>query len=88
MTELLATAGYDMIGIDNAEDMLEIAIISLKCSLRDDFDEFKEFFELRSWEPKTVESSENEEAAESSDEPVADNQTADLPAIDEGESKE
>ena len=26
MTELLATSGYDMIGIDNAEDMLEIAI--------------------------------------------------------------
>ena len=25
MTELLATSGYDMIGIDNAEDMLEIA---------------------------------------------------------------
>ena len=70
------------------EDMLEIAIISLKCSLRDDFDEFKEFFELRSWEPKTVESSENEEVVESSDEPVADNQTADLTAIDEGESKE
>ena len=70
------------------EDMLEIAIISLKCSLRDDFDAFKEFFELRSWEPKTVESSENEEVVESSDEPVADKQTADLPAIDEGESKE
>lgn len=26
MTELLASAGYDMIGIDNAEEMLEIAI--------------------------------------------------------------
>ena len=26
MTELLATAGYDMIGIDNAEEMLEIAM--------------------------------------------------------------
>ena len=26
MTELLATSGYDMIGIDNAEDMLEIAM--------------------------------------------------------------
>ena len=26
MTELLAASGYDMIGIDNAEDMLEIAM--------------------------------------------------------------
>ena len=26
MTELLAQAGYDMIGIDNAEEMLEIAM--------------------------------------------------------------
>jgi 2-polyprenyl-3-methyl-5-hydroxy-6-metoxy-1,4-benzoquinol methylase len=26
MTELLAKAGYDMIGIDNAEDMLDIAM--------------------------------------------------------------
>ena len=26
MTELLAGAGYDMIGIDNAEEMLEIAM--------------------------------------------------------------
>lgn len=26
MTELLATAGYDMIGVDNAEEMLEIAM--------------------------------------------------------------
>jgi hypothetical protein len=32
------------------EDMLEIAIISLKCALRDDFPEFKEFFDERSWE--------------------------------------
>lgn len=26
MTEILAEAGYDMIGVDNAEDMLEIAM--------------------------------------------------------------
>lgn len=34
------------------EDMLEIAIISLKCALRDEYPEFKEFYELRAWEPK------------------------------------
>ena len=26
MTEMLASSGYDMIGVDNAEEMLEIAI--------------------------------------------------------------
>jgi hypothetical protein len=56
------------------EDMLEIAIISLKCALRDDFPEFKEFYELRPWEPKisaeeaeAVCESETEESAEESD---------------------
>ena len=34
------------------EDMLEIAIISIKCALRDDFDEFKEFYELEGWVAK------------------------------------
>ena len=43
------------------EDMLEVAIISIKCALRDDFPEFKEYYENREWEPKkeiTEESSE------------------------------
>ena len=44
-------------------DMLEIAIISTKCSLRDEFPEFMEFWNERSWEPKTEEASE-ENAAE------------------------
>lgn len=48
------------------EDMLEIAIISLKCSLRDDFDEFKEFFELRSWEKKESEEG-NTESSDGTD---------------------
>ena len=47
------------------DDMLEIAIISLKCALRDDFPEFKEFYELRGWEPK--EETEPAEAEDSSD---------------------
>ena len=34
-------------------DMLEIAIISIKCALRDEFPEFKEFYENRGWEKKT-----------------------------------
>lgn len=34
------------------EDMLEIAIISIKCALRDDYPEFAEFYEARGWEKK------------------------------------
>ena len=31
-------------------DMLEVAIVSTKCALRDDFPEFKEYFDARAWE--------------------------------------
>ena len=34
------------------EDMLEVAIISLKCALRDEYPEFREFYESRAWEAK------------------------------------
>ena len=44
-------------------DMLEIAIISTKCALRDEFDEFMEFWSEKSWEKKE-EASENEESTE------------------------
>ena len=33
-------------------EMLEVAIVSIKCALRDDYPEFKEFFEERGWEKK------------------------------------
>ena len=33
-------------------EMLEVAIVSIKCALRDDYPEFKEFFEERGWEEK------------------------------------
>ena len=39
------------------EDMLEVAITSLKCALRDDFPEFREFYESRGWEPPVKEES-------------------------------
>jgi hypothetical protein len=35
-------------------DMLEVAIVSIKCALRDDFPEFSEFYNERAWE-KTAE---------------------------------
>ncbi len=50
------------------EDMLEVAIISIKCALRDDFPEFREFWEQRPWEQKTEDAEAREgdaEAAES-----------------------
>ena len=34
-------------------DMLEIAIVSTKCALRDEFPEFMQFWNERGWEPKT-----------------------------------
>lgn len=33
------------------EGMLEVAITSLKCALRDDYPEFKEFYDAKPWEP-------------------------------------
>ena len=50
------------------EDMLEIAITSLKCALRDEFPEFKEFYESRGWEKKETA---EEESSEAADEPEA-----------------
>ncbi len=48
------------------EDMLEVAIISIKCALRDDFPEFREFYEKREWEPAAVEE-DTEDSAEASE---------------------
>ena len=50
------------------EDMLEIAITSLKCALRDEFPEFLEFYESRGWEKKETA---EEESSEASDEAEA-----------------
>jgi hypothetical protein len=36
------------------EGMLEVAITSLKCALRDDYPEFMEFYQDRPWEPKEI----------------------------------
>ena len=69
------------------EDMLEVAIISTKCALRDEIPEFMEFFEARSWE-KSRESAEEEtcedasEKTEDASDPVADGEKTD-PVLDE-----
>lgn len=45
-------------------DMLEIAIVSTKCALRDEFPEFMEFWNERGWEPKTEEVADEEAAVD------------------------
>ena len=40
------------------ESMLEVAITSLKCALRDDYPEFMEFYEAKSWDVGNAESEE------------------------------
>ena len=60
-TRMLSAPGLWMQKIttkEPTEDMLEVAITSLKCSLRDDYPEFMEFFEAKSWEPKVDENAE------------------------------
>ena len=52
------------------DDMLEVAIVSTKCALRDEFPEFMEFFNNREWEKKSEEVLQNEAAAESATEEV------------------
>ena len=46
------------------EDMLEVAIVSTKCALRDEYPEFMEFYETRGWETKPEESKTDEDGNE------------------------
>lgn len=70
------------------DDMLEVAIISIKCALRDDFPEFREFYENREWEPKVEEISdeENTEATEATDE-SAEVSDAEVPATESADDE-
>ena len=43
-------------------DMLEVAIVSTKCALRDEFPEFMEFYRNKGWEPKKEDTEEVVEA--------------------------
>ena len=53
-------------------DMLEVAIVSIKCALRDDFLEFAEYYNERGWEPKAPA------------DPLLENDTAEFSEIAEG----
>lgn len=71
------------------EDMLEVAIISIKCALRDDFPEFAEFYESRAWEPKAEADANEEESDENTPQPSSEDdgsQAAD--STDGGEVEE
>ena len=45
-------------------DMLEVAIVSTKCALRDEFPEFMEFYNANAWEPKKEDPTEITEETE------------------------
>ena len=64
-TRLMSTPGLWVQRIttkEPTEDMLEVAIISIKCALRDDFPEFMEYYKARPWEEKPEAVNENKEA--------------------------
>ena len=53
------------------DDMLEVAITSLKCALRAEFPEFEEFYASRAWEAKTDATADGAPATEAADgEPI------------------
>ena len=75
-TRMLSAPGLWMQRIttkEPTEDMLEVAITSLKCALRDDYPEFREFYEAKPWEPKEeVESGEVQSAVSSENQSMTD----------------
>ena len=78
ITRALSAPGLWMQRITTREptlDMLEIAIISIKCALRDEFPEFKEFYELRSWVGNTEEEQAEGSASEDCEEETANSES-------------
>ena len=59
-------------------DMLEVAIVSIKCALRDEFPEYKEFFDNKEWLPKEEPAAETEATEESGDNTNTAEATADV----------
>ena len=68
-------------------DMLEVAIVSTKCALRDEFPEFMEFWQARGWEAKPEAEKDGEDTAEiSTDESIDTQSEGSSTANDEGVS--
>ena len=64
-------------------DMLEVAICSTKCALRDEFSEFKDYFDAKGWEKKTEEA-----AAETDGESVTEDDLSEVSAeLEEAEAE-
>ncbi len=63
-------------------DMLEVAICSTKCALRDEFPEFMEFFTSRAWEPAVADTNGEDGIAEGETEAEA--ETATVPECESG----
>ena len=64
ITRILSAPGLWVQRITTKEptlDMLEVAIVSIKCALRDEFPEFKEFYESRGWIKKSEQMTEDGE---------------------------
>lgn len=72
-------------------DMLEVAIVSTKCALRDEFPEFMEFFDEKGWETKPEEAAEDGESDEgaTAEETLPDGITSDTeePAAETAENE-
>lgn len=68
------------------EGMLEVAITSLKCALRDDYPEFKEFFDAKPWEPKVEETEESAEESTEVAETLEENTTEEVTVTEENDA--
>ena len=60
-------------------DMLEVAIVSTKCALRDEIPEFMEFYNARGWEKPVVAEAEEADAPTEATTPETDECTAETP---------
>ena len=70
VTRVISTPGLWVQRITTKEptpDMLEVAITSIKCALRDEFPEFLKFYEERAWEPEKPEAEDNIDLPEESE---------------------
>ena len=67
-------------------DMLEVAIVSIKCALRDEFPEFMDFWKEKGWEKKS-DPTENEATAENRAE-AAENEAVSENSVKKSDSKD
>ena len=68
--------------------MLEVAITSIKCALRDDYPEFREFFESRPWEKPEVSDVSDADASNQEENSAADEENTQKTDTESAESCE